>query len=117
MLIPKRLVLIIIFRKDPQFHEMAKDEMYQYIDAIRTEIAIVAGDEATAPENQNLRETLNTTHFLKQRLTQVASGIWTLRVMRVWNHSGRIHMYSTRIQLNAPRIQDSSYTANFSRAP
>ena len=70
MLISKRLMLIIIFRTDPEFHEMAKDEMYQYIDAIRTEIAIVAGDEATAPENQNLRETLNTTHTLKQRLTQ-----------------------------------------------
>ena len=40
----KRLMLIL--RTDPEFNEMARGEMYQYIDAIRIESASVAEGEA-----------------------------------------------------------------------
>ena len=49
----KRLMLIL--RTDPEFNDMAKGDMYQYINAIRIESANVAEGEAQPPENQNLR--------------------------------------------------------------
>ena len=45
---------MLILRTDPEFNEMAKGEMYQYIDAIRIESANVAEGEAQPPENQDL---------------------------------------------------------------
>ena len=45
---------MLILRTDPEFNEMARGEIYRYIDAIRIESANIAEGEAQPPENQNL---------------------------------------------------------------
>ena len=69
LLVNKRLMLIL--RTDPEFNEMAKGEMYQYIDAIRSESANIAEGEAQPPENQHLRETKHVSIYNKYIETEI----------------------------------------------
>ena len=65
----KRLMLIL--RTDSEFNDMAKGDMYQYINAIRIESANVAEGEAQPPENQNLRDATNISIYNKYIETEI----------------------------------------------
>ena len=64
---------MLILRTDPEFNDMAKGDMYQYINAIRIESADVAEGEAQPARKSKTYEMLQTypytTNTLKLRLT------------------------------------------------
>ena len=70
---------MLILRTDPEFNEMARGEMYQYIDAIRIESANVAEGEAQPPENQNLRDATNISIYNKYIETEIDPSYSTIK--------------------------------------
>ena len=80
----KRLMLIL--RTDPEFNDMARGEMYQYIDAIRIESANVAEGEAQPPENQNLRDATNISIYNKYIETEIDPSYSTIKEALAKNH-------------------------------
>ena len=73
----KRLMLIL--RTDPEFNEMARGEMYRYIDAIRIESANIAEGEAQPPENQHLRDATNISIYNKYIETEIDPSYSTIK--------------------------------------
>ena len=70
---------MLILRTDPEFNEMAKGEMYQYIDAIRIESANVAEGEAQPPENQNLRDATHISIYNEYIETEIDPSYSTIK--------------------------------------
>ena len=104
---------MLILRTDPEFNDMAKGDMYQYINAIRIESANVAEGEAQPPENQNLRDATNISIYNKYIETEIDPSYSTIKEALAKKHYTENECWINSLLDHYPRPYDTQARLTF----